>query len=323
MPQQSTTARPDVWPALPFEAWRDTCTSLHLWSQIVGKIRLAQTPWVNHAWQATFYLTARGLTTSPIPYDGRIFEIEFDFIDHALLIRTSDGAQRRLPLTAQPVAEFYAGVMAVLDELDLQVRIHGVPNEIPEAIPFQEDRAHSAYDPVYAQRFWRVLLQVDRVFKLFRTGFLGKVSPVHLFWGSFDLAVTRFSGRGAPRHPGGLPNFPDRVAREAYTHEVSSAGFWPGGGAVEYPAFYSYAYPTPEGFGSAPVQPEDAFYHKAMGEFILPYEAVRIAEAPDETLLGFLQSTYEAAAATSGWDRTALESPFGKPGIPREVARET
>jgi hypothetical protein len=323
MSQDSTTSRPDIWPALPFDAWHETCTSLHLWSQIVGKIRLALTPWINHAWHATLYLTARGLTTSPIPYGGRVFEIEFDFIDHVLLIRTSDGAQRRLSLTAQPVAAFYARVMAALGELELQVRIHGVPNEIPEAIPFQEDRLHSAYDPVYAQRLWRVLLQVDRVFKLFRTGFLGKVSPVHLFWGSFDLAVTRFSGGRAPQHPGGVPGLPDELTREAYSHEVSSAGFWPGGGAIEYPAFYSYAYPAPEGFDSAPVRPADAFFHKALGEFILPYEAVRTAEAPDKTLLDFLQSTYEAAAETGGWDRTGLETPLGKLGTPREIAHET
>jgi hypothetical protein len=322
MTQQPRTSPSEVWPALPFDAWQDTCKTLHLWTQIVGKIRLAQTPWINHSWHATFYLTARGMTTSPIPYDGRAFEVDFDFIDHALLVRASDGAERRLPLSAQPVADFYAAVLVALAELDLQVRIHGVPNEIPDATPFQQDRMHSAYDPEYAQRFWRVLLQVDRVFKQFRTGFLGKVSPVHFFWGSFDLAVTRFSGRPAPQHPGGVPSLPDPVTREAYSHEVSSAGFWPGGGAVDYPAFYSYAYPTPAGFDSAPVQPEAAFYHKEMGEFILPYDVVRTAEAPDEVLVGFLQSTYRAAAELGRWDRAALECLLGQPGVVREISRE-
>jgi hypothetical protein len=323
MIQQSRGSPPESWPALPLDAWRDTCATLHLWTQIVGKVRLAQTPWINHSWHATLYVTARGLTTSPIPYEGQIFQIDFDFIDHALLIQTSDGAERRLALTAQPVAEFYAQVMAALVDLDLQVQIHGVPNEIPDAIPFNEDRVHNAYDPAYAQRFWRVLLQVDRVFKQFRTGYLGKVSPVHLFWGSFDLAVTRFSGRRAPQHPGGVPNLPDSVAREAYTHEVSSAGFWPGGGGVNYPAFYSYAYPTPAGFDSAPVQPGEAFYHKEMGEFILPYDVVRTAEAPDEVLLGFLQSSYRAAAELGGWDRGALECSLGEPGVVPETSPET
>ncbi len=313
----------ETWPALPFDAWRDTCVTLHLWTQIVGKVRLALTPWVNHSWHATLYVTARGLTTSPIPYGGRVFEIDFDFIDHALLIRASDGAGRRLPLTTRSVADFYTAVMAALAELDLKVQIHGAPNEIPDGIPFEEDRAHKAYDPEYAQRFWRVLLQVDRIFKQFRTGYIGKASPVHLFWGSFDLAVTRFTGRRAPRHPGGVPALPDPITREAYSHEVSSAGFWPGGGAIDYPAFYSYAYPTPEGFASSAVKPQDAFYHKEMGEFILPYDAVRKAESPDAVLLEFLQSTYEAAAETGGWDRASLECSWGKPGIVPEVTSET
>jgi hypothetical protein len=323
MTDQPDTSSSEVWPALPFDAWRDTCTTLHLWSQIVGKVRLAQTPWINHGWHATLYVTARGLTTSPIPYEGQIFQIDFDFIDHALLIQTSDGAERQLPLTAQPVAAFYAQVMAALAEINLRIQIHGVPNEVPNAIPFQQDRTHNAYDPDYAHRFWRALLQVDRVFKQFRTSYLGKVSPVHLFWGSFDLAVTRFSGRRAPQHPGGVPNLPDSVTREAYSHEVSSAGFWPGGGAVDYPAFYAYAYPTPAGFDSAPVQPADAFYHKEMGEFILPYDAVRTAESPDKVLLGFLQSTYRAAAELGGWDRAVLECPPGEPGVVRETSPET
>jgi hypothetical protein len=307
-------ARAEPWPALPYGAWKDSCTTLHLWTQIVGKVRLAQTPWVNHSWHATLYVSARGLTTSLIPYDGRAFEIAVDFIDHALLVRASDGAERRLPLGPRPVAEFHDQLMAALAELGMPVRIHGRPNEVADPIPFREDRVHAAYDPDAVQRFWRVLLQTDRVFKQFRTRFLGKVSPVHLFWGSFDQAVTRFSGRKAPPHPGGIPYLPDAVTREAYSHEVSSAGFWPGGGATDYPAFYSYAYPTPEGFAAAPVRPQAAFFHEQMGEFILPYDEVRNASAPDDTLLAFLQSTYEAAADTAGWDRAALE--YG-PGGPR------
>jgi hypothetical protein len=300
-------SRAELWPALPYEAWQDSCTTLHLWTQIVGKIRLALTPWVNHSWHVTLYVTPRGLTTSPIPYDGRAFRIDFDFIDHALLIETSDGTARRLPLEPRAVAEFHGALMAALAELDIRVRIHGRPNEVAEPIPFAEDRTHAAYDPDHAQRFWRVLLQADRLLKQFRTRFLGKVSPVHFFWGSFDHAVTRFSGRRAPPHPGGIPNLPDAVTREAYSHEVSSAGFWPGGGAIDYPAFYSYAYPAPAGFAAAPIRPQAAFFHEQLGEFILPYDAVRTAAAPDETLLDFLQSTYEAAASAASWDRAALE----------------
>lgn len=313
-------AQPGVWPALPYDAWRDACTTLHLWTQIAGKVRLALTPWVNHSWHATLYVTARGLTTSLIPYpDGRALQIDFDFIDHALLVRTSDGAERRLPLTPRPVADFHDGLLAALAELGMPVRIHGRPNETPDPIPFREDREHAAYDAEYAQRFWRALLQVDRVFKQFRTRYLGKVSPVHLFWGSFDLAVTRFSGRRAPLHPGGALHLPDDVTREAYSHEVSSAGFWPGGGGIDYPAFYSYAYPAPEGFASAPVRPAAAFFHEGMREFVLPYDAIRTADAPDETLLEFLQSTYEAAAEAGAWDREALECEQGVPGAPRRV----
>ena len=310
---------PDAWPALPYLAWKETCTTLHLWTQIVGKIRLARTPWANHSWHVTLYVTARGLTTSAIPYEGRAFQIDFDFVDHALLVWTSDGGAQRLPLAPRPVAEFHDQLMAALAGLQIRVRIHGSPNEVVDPIPFRADRQHGAYDPEYAQRFWRVLVQADRVFKQFRTAFLGKVSPVHFFWGSFDHAVTRFSGRPAPPHPGGVPNLPDAVTREAYSHEVSSAGFWPGGGAIDYPAFYSYAYPVPEGFAAAPVRPEAAFFHAAMGEFILPYDAVRSAAAPDEVLLDFLQSTYEAAANAAGWDRAALECPPGCAGVPRPV----
>jgi uncharacterized protein DUF5996 len=317
MMQQSGNSRSGIWPDLPYEAWRDTCMTLHLWMQIVGKIRLAQTPWINHSWHATSYLTARGLTTSPIPYEDRCFQIDFDFIDHALVIQASDGATRRLALVAQPVAEFHSSVLAALANLGLHIQIHGAPNEIPDAIPFAQDLTHGAYDAEYAQRFWRVLVQVDRVFKRFRTGYLGKASPVHFFWGSFDLAVTRFSGRRAPQHPGGVPHLPDAVTREAYSHEVSSAGFWPGGGGIDYPAFYSYAYPMPAGYALAPVRPQAAFFHDALGEFILPYEAVRTADTPEGMLMTFLQSSYEAAAETGHWDRAALECPIGLPGKPR------
>jgi hypothetical protein len=320
MTQPPSRSRTEPWPALPYEAWKDTCATLHLWTQIVGKIRLAQTPWINHSWHVTLYVTPRGLTTSPIPYDGRALQIDFDFIDHALLIETSEGDARRLPLAAMSVADFHDRLMAALAELQIRRRIHGRPNEVPDPIPFRDDRQHAAYDPDYAQRFWRVLLQADRVFKQFRTGFLGKVSPVHFFWGSFDHAVTRFSGRKAPMHPGGIPNLPDLVTREAYSHEVSSAGFWPGGGAVDYPAFYSYAYPAPEGFSTAPVRPDAAFFHETLGEFILPYDAVRSAAAPDAALLDFLQSTYEAAANAAGWDRAALESPPGRVRVARPIA---
>ncbi len=311
------TTATEAWPELPYEAWRDTCTTLHRWMQVVGKVRLAKTPWINHSWHATLYVTARGLTTSPIPYDRRIFEMEFDFIDHALVIRTGEGQVRRLPLSPQPVAEFHDAVLGALAELDLAVHIHGKPNEVPDAIPFREDRLHASYDPAFAARFWRVLVQVDRVLKQFRTGYLGKVSPVHLFWGSLDMAVTRFSGRRAPAHPGGIPNLPDRVTREAYSHEVSSAGFWPGGGPIDHAAFYAYAYPTPSGFRAAPIRPAAAFFHEPLGEFILPYDAVRTAADPEAELLAFLQSTYEAAAVAGGWDRAALECGPGEPGVVR------
>jgi len=316
----SSRSQAEAWPALPYGAWRDTCTTLHLWTQIVGKVRLAQVPWINHSWHATLYVTARGLTTSPMPYDRRTFEIDFDFIGHALLIRSSDGGEKRLPLVPMAVADFHDRLMAALTELDIRVRIHGSPNEVPDPIPFREDRVHAAYDQDQAQRFWRMLLQVDRVFKQFRTGFLGKVSPVHLFWGSFDHAVTRFSGRPAPLHPGGIPHLPDEVTREAYSHEVSSAGFWPGGGATDYPAFYSYAYPAPEGLAAAPIRPDAAFFHQELGEFILPYDAVRQAEAPDAMLLEFLQTTYEAAADLARWDRATLDCPQGRPGVTRPIA---
>jgi hypothetical protein len=307
------------WPALSREAGRDTWNALQLWSQIPGKVRLAVAPWVNHSGHATHYVTTRGLTTSTIPYAKRPFRIDFDFIDHQVLVQTADGAERRVTLAPQSVATFHAKLMAALAELELDVRIHGTPNEVPDAVPFTEDRKERAYDPDAAHALWRAFLQIDRVFSRFRTGFVGKVSPVHLFWGSFDLAVTRFSGRRAPLHPGGIPNLPDEVTREAYSHEVSSAGFWPGGNGVEYPAFYSYAYPAPKGFADAPVGPNAAFYEQNLGEFVLPYDAVQSAANPDQALLEFLQTTYEAAANNAGWPRAELECPFGMPLVPRPI----
>ncbi len=306
MPQPNRSQKAD-WPDIPFGGLQDTCTTLHLWSQVVGKVRLVCTPWTNHSWHVPLYVTCRGLTTSPVPYGGRSFEIEFDLLEHKLRIFTSDGADMSVPLASRPVAEFYREVMRALDELRLPVKIHTTPSEIAEAVPFERDTRPRLYDRDQATRFWRALMQIDRVFKEFRSHFIGKCSPVHFFWGSFDLAVTRFSGHKAPPHPGGVPNFPDWVAREAYSHEVSSAGFWPGGGGIEYPAFYSYAYPTPEGFAEAEVRPASAAWSKQLGEFILAYDEVRTATSPDELLLAFLQSTYEAAAEHAHWNRAALE----------------
>lgn len=308
------------WPELPYAAWKDTAATLQLWTQMVGKIRLAQTPWLNHSWHVALYVTARGLTTSAMPYGGRAFEIEFDFIDHVLWIRTSDGHFRQIMLKPTRVAVFYAELMKALEELGLAIAINTMPCEIPGAVPFDKDVLHGAYDADAVGRFFRVLLSVNQVLWRFRSGFLGKVSPVHLFWGSFDLAVTRFSGRKAPRHPGGVPHLPNAVAQEAYSHEVSSAGFWPGSpGPADYPAFYSYAYPAPEGFAEAKVKPKEAFFSKLLGEFILPYDAVRKASDPDAALMEFLVSTYEAAADLAKWDRAALECGLGEAGKVRVV----
>ena len=307
------------WPELPTTAWRETCETLQLWTQIVGKIRLAREPWLNHSWHVTLYVTARGLTTSPIPDGTRTFQIELDFLDHALRISTSDGAQRHFSLAGHSVASFYAAIMAELAQLGIHVAINEMPNELPEPIRFSQDHQHASYDPDAVRRFLQILVNADRVFKQFRTAFLGKASQVHFFWGSFDLAVTRFSGRRAPRHPGGVPHLPDDVAAEAYSHEVSSAGFWPGSGAIDYPAFYSYAYPEPAGFRTAAVRPDAAFFSEALGEFILPYDAVRTAARPDQALLEFLQSTYEAAANAAKWDREALECALGQPGVVRQI----
>jgi hypothetical protein len=303
----STVSRPGAWPSLDLEAWKDTCATLHLWTQIVGKIRLVRSPWVNHSWHVTLYVTARGLTTSPIPYGTRTFQIDFDFISHRLTIESSDGGMSAIPLQPQSVAVFYERLMEEMGKLDLHVQIQKKPNEIVDPIRFDQDESHTAYDHEYANRFWRVLVQADRVFKQFRARFIGKCSPVHFFWGAPDLAVTRFSGRRAPEHPGGVTNLSDRVTREAYSHEVSSCGFWPGGGAILYPAFYSYPYPEPDGFSKALVKPNAAFYSTDLHEFILAYDVVRQSESPDQTLLDFLQTTYEAAANLGGWNRNALE----------------
>jgi len=317
MPPQRS--RPEDWPALRYKVWEPTCSTLHLWAQIVGKTRLAQTPWLNHSWQATLYLTARGLTTSTIAYGPRTFQIDFDFIADALRIATSDGGVATLPLAPASIADFHAGFLAALADLGLEIVIHGRPNELPEAIPFAEDTAPRPYDADAVRRFWRILLHTERVLLRFRSGFLGKVSPVHLFWGGFDLAVTRFSGRRAPRHPGGAPHMPAAVNVEAYSHEVSSAGFWPGGSGAEDAAFYSYAYPEPEGFRLAAVRPAGARHEAKLGLFILPYEFVRCAPDPEGALLEFLQSTYDAAADLGRWNRAELDCTPGEPRVPRKV----
>jgi Family of unknown function (DUF5996) len=303
----TSSQQSEAWPALPFEQWKDTCSTLHMWTQVVGKIRLSLTPWTNHSWHVTLYLTSRGLTTSPIPHGSETFEIRFDFIDHHLRILKSDGAQQSIELRPRTVADFYEAVMAALKKLNLPVKIDPMPNETAEAIPFDRDEKHHAYDPEYANRFWRVLVQADRVFKDFRSRFCGKCSPVHFFWGSFDLAVTRFSGRPAPPHPGGIPHLPDAITREAYSQEVSSLGFWPGAEAMPEAIFYSYAYPEPPGFPQAKIRPEAASYNPQMHEFILPYDAVRSSKSADDILLEFAQSTYDAASTLAKWDRAALE----------------
>jgi hypothetical protein len=300
-------SREQIWPSLDYAAWRETCATLQLWTQIAGKIRLALGPWINHSWGVTLYVTSRGLTTSLIPYGARAFEIEFDFIRHQLGISTTEGDERAIRLQPQSVASFYHEVMSKLRELAIEVQIGMRPNETLEAIPFDRDEKHAAYDPEYANRFWRVLLQADRVFKEFRSRFCGKCSPVHFFWGSFDLAVTRFSGRPAPPHPGGVPHLPDAITREAYSQEVSSLGFWPGNDQIPTALFYSYAYPSPDGFAQAKVKPAAASFHPQLGEFVLPYDDVRGAESPDDAVLEFAQTTYDAAATLAKWDRAAFE----------------
>jgi hypothetical protein len=296
-----------AWPSLPLKDWNDTKDTLHRWVQMIGKTRLALAPPLNHCWNVTLYLTARGLTTSPMPYGNRTVEVDLDFIDHQLLVRISDGATGALALAPRTVADFHREYTALLQSLDLQVKIWPVPSEMEDALPFTEDRQHRSYDPDSAQRCWRILSQADQVLQEFRGRFLGKCSPVHFFWGAFDVACTRFSGRRAPLHPGGVPHLPDRIVREAYSHECISAGWWPGGGPLPEPVFYAYSYPEPAGFATARIDPAAAYYHSELREFVLPYEAVRTAERPEETLLRFLQTTYDAGADLGGWDRRALE----------------
>ena len=304
---KNSRASSEVWPKLNYADWKETCATLHMWTQIVGKIRLVKTPWTNHSWHVTLYLTARGLTTSPIPHGTDIFEIRFDFIDHQLRILKSDGAQNLIELKPRSVADFYKAVMAALEELKLPLKIDILPNEIPDPISFDRDDKHCSYDREYANRFWCVLARADRVFKNFRSRFCGKCSPVHFCWGCFDLAVTRFSGRTAPPHPGGIPHLPDAITREAYSQEVSSLGFWPGNDAMPQAIFYSYAYPEPKGFAEAKVKPAAAGYNSQFKEFILPYDAVRSSKSPDDAILDFAQSAYDAASILGKWDRAALE----------------
>src|SRR5256885_8729147 len=306
--------RPECWPSLPLDSWNDTRATLHMWTQIVGKVRLALTPLVNHWWNVPLYVSARGLTTSLIPYGERSFELRFDFLKHQLVLETSDAAVRTLPLAPRPVADFYQEFMSMLRAEDINVKIWHMPVEIPNPIAFDQDRVHAPYDPKSVEKFWRILVSVDAIFKQFRSRFIGKSSPVHFFWGSFDLAVTRFSGRRAPERPGA-----DMMTREAYSHEVSSVGFWTGSGDITEPAFYSYASPEPAGFRESHVLPSFASYHRQMNEFILIYEDVRRSPSPGAMLLDFCQTTYAAAADKGSWDRAALErpaSPSAARGLP-------
>ncbi len=307
-----------AWPELSYASWREALVTLHLWTQIVGKVRLSLTPWVNHSWQVPLYVTARGLGTSPMPYGSELLEIEFDFIGHRLRVRTSRGEEGALTLEPRTVADFYRCVMGLLGGVGVSVVINELPNELPNPVHFSSDRVHQSYDPDATHRFWRALVQIDHIFKLFRTSYLGKVSPVHFFWGSFDLAVTRFSGRKAPLHPGGVPGLPDAVAREAYSHEVSSVGFWPGNAAFPLAVFYSYAYPEPPGFQNRPL-PAGARYDETLREFVLPYDTVRESVNPEGLLLDFLSTTYAAAADAGNWDRAALECPLGSPAQVRRL----
>jgi hypothetical protein len=296
-------AHTDAWPELPLEAWQDTYDTLHMWTQIVGKIRMSLTPLINHWWNVPLYVAARGLTTSPIPYRDSILEIQFDFISHKLVIETNDGASKTLDLAPRSVADFYREVMSTLRSLGIDVEIHTKPDEVQDPIPFDQDERHKSYDPLFVERFFRILVSVDTVLKDFRSRFIGKCSPVHFFWGSFDLAVTRFSGRLAPPRP-------DPIQQEAYSHEVTSAGFWPGGGEIKGPAFYSYTAPEPAGLRTYPVRPVRAFFHSGMSEFILMYDDIRNQPSPESELMEFLQSTYEAGANLAKWDRAALERPL-------------
>jgi len=302
----------EPWPALPIAAWSETCATLQLWTQIVGKIRLALMPPINHSWQVTLYPTARGLTTSPMPCGPQMLQIDFDFLDHQLVFQTNDEARTTFPLKQMTTADFYAKVTSALDAIGTPVRIWPIPAEVAQPIPFDRDTIHQAYDPEYVQRFWRILLQTTRVFTIFRARFIGKVSPIHLFWGALDLACTRFSGRAAPEHPS-MPGLPDRITRDAYSHEVCSCGFWPGAPGIE-PIFYSYAYPDPPGYRQSPIAPAEAAFSEQLGEFVFPYEALRQSPNPDAALLDFLQTTYEAAANCANWDRPALEAGTGERG---------
>lgn len=308
MARSVDTTWSDAWPSLPLAGWQETYSTLHRWLQIVGKTRLGFAPMQNHWWNSALYLTARGIGTSPIPHGAMSFDIELDFTDHVLVVRTSLGETRSLALRAYPVANFYRDYVALLESVGIQPRVWPVPVELPDTLRFDEDRTHASYDRDAAHRCWRALAQCDRVFKIFRGGFLGKSSPSHLWWGSFDLACTLFSGRSAPLHPGGVPNCPDYVTREAYSHECTSVGWWPGtAGAVDEPAFYAYAYPEPSGYADATVSPSAAYYHPTLREWILPYDAVRAASNPDDALLAFCRSTSAIAADLAHWDRAALE----------------
>ena len=307
------------WPALDWPAWRETAIALQLRTQIIGKVRLALTPWLNHSWHVPLYVSARGLTTSAIPLGDRILEFEFDFLADRVTFMTSDGRECHIPLAPGSIADFHAAVVAALADLGVTTSFDGKPSEMADVPPFAEDHAHRPYDAAAARNFWRALIQVARVFGEFRTGFLGKASPIHFFWGSFDLAATRFSGRVAPKHPGGFPGLPDAVTCEAYSHEEASVGFWPGSDAYPHAAFYAYSYPSPDGYADAAVRPGEAAWNADLGEFLLPYDAVRSADDPDAALLAFCQSTYDAAADRANWDRAALECPLGRPRIPRTV----
>lgn len=308
-----------AWPEIPYVPWRDTCSALHLYAQIVGKYRLARTPWINHSWQASLYVNARGFTTGIVPDGDGGTEVAFDLIGHRLVATNSDGRTGQFDLTPGTVAGFHARFCDLIAGVGGNAAFHGFPNELPDPVPFADDHADRPYDGDAVNRFFRATVSVDRVLKRFRTAFLGKVSPVHLFWGSFDLAVTRFSGRRAPMHPGGIPGLPDPITCEAYSHEVSSAGFWPGGGPIDFPAFYSYAYPGPAGFSDAGVAPKAAYFDKNLGEFLLPYDDVRRSSDPEADLMEFLQSTYDAAARLGAWDRQSLECAVGLPGVPRTL----
>jgi Family of unknown function (DUF5996) len=296
----------NAWPALPLSKWKETYATLHMWTQIVGKIRLALTPMQNHWWNTALYVSPRGLTTSTMHYNGQLLQIDFNFIDHMLVIETTDQPPKTIALQPRTVADFYQNTMDALTSLGMPIKIWTTPVEVADRTPFEKDEKHASYDPEYAQKFWRILTQANRVFTKFSCRYSGKVSPIHFFWGAFDLAVTRFSGRMAPSHPG-APNVARFVAVEAYSHEVSSCGFWPGGGPIDEPVFYAYTYPEPDGFSQCPTQPAEAFYHKELGEYLLPYDVVRTAESPDDILLSFLESTYEAAATCGNWDRRLLE----------------